>query len=207
MTPSGETEDFDAMQLDGLKEIGSIGAAHASSALSQLVKKDILVEVSECYVCRTQDLPTVFPDADQTMVAVFLEATGRSKGGIMLVLSQGMALGLIDMVLGRKHQEGQGLDEMDQDAICEIGNICASAYLSAVAKFTDVIIIPSPPGVAVDMLRAILQFPAALVEETANTSVVVKTQFVHGKETCQGFILYIPDLDTQMAMIEKFGSL
>ena len=61
MTQEGAPEQ-EAMIMDGLREIGSIGAAHASSALSQLVHKDILVEVSECFVCTTRELPTAFPN-------------------------------------------------------------------------------------------------------------------------------------------------
>jgi chemotaxis protein CheC len=96
---------------------------------------------------------------------------------------------------------------MDQDAICEIGNICASAYLNAVSRFTDITMMPSPPGVAVDMLRAILQFPAALVEADSDSSVVIKTMFKYGTNTGFGFMLYIPDRESQLVLIEKFGSM
>ena len=191
--------------MDGLKEIGSIGAAHASTALSQLVHKDILVEVSECFVCSTRELPTAFSNTDDIVVAVFLEAIGKSKGGIMLVVSQSMAIDLADMILGREHDDDHTFDEIDQDAICEIGNICASAYLNAVSKFTEITMVPSPPGVAVDMLQAILQFPAALVEAESDSSVVIKTHFVYGKEILFGFMLYIPDHESQTVLMEKFS--
>ena len=125
----------------------------------------------------------------------------------MLVVSQEMAIDLADMILGRDHDDEHMLDEMDQDAICEIGNICASAYLNAVSKFTDITTIPSPPGVAVDMLQAILQFPAALVEAESDSSVVIKTHFVYGKEVLFGFMLYIPDHDSQMVLMQKFSSM
>ena len=192
------------MKMDGLREMGSIGAAHASSALSTLVGKDILVEVSECFMCKAQDLPSAFGDAQEIVVAVLLEAYGTGKGEIMLILDQHMATELADMVLGREHQESRALDDMDRDAICEIGNICASAYLSAVAKFLGTTLLPSPPGVAVDMLRAILQYPAALAEAESDCSVVIKTRFVYGHESCLGFMLYMPDRGSQAALMEKF---
>lgn len=201
------TPESEAMIMDGLREIGSIGAAHASSALSQLVHKDILVEVSDCFICSTQELPSAFTTTEEVVVAVFLEAIGRSRGGIMLVVSQQMAIELTDLVLGREHNDPHSLDEIDQDAICEIGNICASAYLNAVSRFTDITTIPSPPGVAVDMLRAILQFPAALVEADSNSSVVIKTHFRYGKNVGFGFMLYIPDRESQIILREKFGSM
>lgn len=201
------TPEQEAMIMDGMKEIGSIGAARASCALSMLVHQDILVEVSECFVCSTRELPTAFCNTEDIVVAVFLEAIGKSKGGIMLVVTQDMAIDLADMLLAREHEEGHMLDEMDQDAICEIGNICASAYLNAVSKFTEITTYPSPPGVAVDMLQAILEFPAALVEAESDTSVVIKTQFVYGKEIMFGFMLYIPDHESHMVLQEKFSAM
>lgn len=201
---SDEAISTEAIMMDGLREIGSIGAAHASTALSNLVGKDILVEVSECFVCTTQELPAAFDNIEQTVVAVFLEAYGKGKGGIMLVLSQQMAIELSDMILSRPREGERELDETDKDAVCEIGNICASAYLSAVAKFTGVTMMPSPPGVAVDMLHAILQFPAALVEAESSESVVIRTQFLYGDAVCFGFMLYIPDKDTMSVLSDKF---
>lgn len=206
LTMAGTPEN-EAMIMDGLREIGSIGAAHASSALSQLVHKDILVEVSDCFICSTQELPTAFSTTEEIVVAVFLEAIGNSRGGIMLVVSQQMAIELTDLVLGREHDEAHALDEIDHDAICEIGNICASAYLNAVSRFTNITTMPSPPGVAVDMLRAILQFPAALVEADSDSSVVIKTHFKYGKDIGFGFMLYIPDRESQIVLREKFGSM
>ena len=202
-----ESREQNEMIMDGLREIGTIGAAHASTALSELVHKDIMIEVSDCFVCSTQELPTAFSTTEETVVAVFLEAIGKSRGGIMLVVSQKMAIELTDLVLGREHDENHCLDEMDQDAICEIGNICASAYLNAVSRFTNITMMPSPPGVAVDMLRAILQFPAALVEADSDSSVVIKTMFKYGKNVGFGFMLYIPDRESQLVLIEKFGSM
>ncbi len=204
MTTSREQEE---MIMDGLREIGTIGAAHASTALSELVHKDIMIEVSDCFVCSTQELPSAFCTTEETVVAVFLEAMGKSRGGIMLVVSVQMAIELTDMILGRPHDPEHQLDEMDQDAICEIGNICASAYLNAVSRFTDITMMPSPPGVAVDMLRAILQFPAALVEADSDSSVVIKTMFKYGQNVGFGFMLYIPDRESQQVLIEKFGSM
>lgn len=197
--------ESDPILLDGLREMGNIGAAHATTALSVLINKDIVVEVSEHFVCATKDLPGLMEDPEQTVVGVFLETHGASKGGIMLTLSLDMATSLVDMLLARPHTIRE-LDELDRDALCEVGNICASAYLNAVAKFCGVTIIPSPPGVAVDMLHAILQYPAALAEADADEIMVIKTQFVYEGSVCFGFMLYLPDRDTVQLLSERFRS-
>lgn len=199
------TAEPDPLLMDGLREVGNIGAAHATTALSVLINRDIVVEVSEHFVCPTQHLPEMLDDPEQRVVGVFLETHGAGNGGIMLMFSLDMATTLVDMLLSRPHSLRE-LDDLDRDAICEVGNICASAYLNAVAKFCGVTIVPSPPGVAVDMLHAILQFPAALAEGEADELMVVKTQFVYDDAVCFGLMLYLPDRETIRVLGEKFKS-
>jgi chemotaxis protein CheC len=197
--------DPDPFLQDGFREMGNIGAAHATTALSALINKDIVVEVSEHFVCATHQLPGLLDDPEQLVVGVFLETHGAGKGGIMLMFSTDMATALVDMMLSRPHIV-RDLDDLDRDAICEVGNICASAYLNAVAKFCGVTIMPSPPGVAVDMLHAILQYPAALAEADSDDLMVVRTQFVYEGSVCFGFMLYLPDRETVRILSEKFRS-
>ncbi len=92
-----------------------------------------------------------------------------------MVLSTHIALELVDMVFGREHDPYREFTEEDKDAISEIGNICASAYLNAISAFIGVTMMPSPPGIAIDMMSAILEFPAQLVEQVADNSVVIHT--------------------------------
>jgi chemotaxis protein CheC len=195
----------DPVLLDGLREIGNIGAAHATTALSNLIQRDIVVEVSEHFVCATQELPEALDNPEQAVVAVYLETYGMGKGGIMLVFSQEMATHLVDMILSRPHTVRE-MDEVDRDAISEVGNICASAYLNAVAKFCGTTMVPSPPGVAVDMLHAILQYPAALADADSGDLMVIRTQFVFDGAVCFGFMLYIPDRETIRHLNELFRS-
>lgn len=193
----------DPILLDGLTEIGNIGAAHATTALSKLIGRCIMVEVSEHYVCSTQKLPEVLGDPEQQVVAVYLEAYGAGKGGMLLMFSQDTATSLVDMMLSRPHAVRE-LDDTDRDAICEVGNICASAYLSAVAKFSGITMVPSPPGVSVDMLHAILQYVSAMAEEDSSELMVVQTQFVHGESSYFGNLLYMPDQGTIRLLAERF---
>lgn len=202
-TPSIEPDPF---LLDGLKEIGNIGAAHATTALSKLINRFIMVEVSEHHVCMTQDLPEAFGDPEQKVVAVYLEANGVGKGSILLMFSEDTATSLVDMMLSRPHTVRE-LDEVDRDAICEVGNICASAYLSAVAKFSGITMVPSPPGVAVDMLHAILQFVSAMAEEDSSELMIVQTQFLNEESSYLGFLLYLPDRETIQLLADRFGAM
>lgn len=197
--------EFDAMQVDALREIGNIGAAHASTALTNLVKKTIMVDVPECFICKAEQLPSTFGNQEEVVVACFLDAIANEKGAILLLFPQEMAKSLSELLIGREPTLNRDLDEDDMAAVAEIGNICASAYLSAISQFLDQTMIPSPPAVAIDMLAAILQYPAALVAEQMDHVVVIKTRFIYEGNSYGGSILYLPDRESRRLLLNKFG--
>jgi chemotaxis protein CheC len=197
---------YDEMKIDALREIGNIGASHASTALSNLTRQDILIDVPDCFVVRAEQIPMAFGDeTEKQVVAVYFEANGIEKGHILLVLPFDMTLKLSDMLLGRDPVPGRDIDEMDKEAVAEIGNICTSAYLSAISDFIGQMLLPSPPAIAVDMLHAILQFPASLAAENYEYLVLIRTTFRYASESFPGFILYIPDPTSQKMLMAKFG--
>ena len=155
---------------------------------------------------RAEHIPNSFGEGlEEEVVAVYFEANGAQKGHILMILPLDMTLQLSDLLLGREAVEGRGIDDMDKEAAAEIGNICTSAYLSAISNFIGVPLLPSPPGVAVDMMHAILQFPASLAAENYEYLVLIKTQFRYATHSFPGFILYIPDPDSQRLLMAKFG--
>ncbi len=192
-------------QIDALREIGNIGASHASTALTTLLGQDILVDVPECFICKTLEAPYVLGDAEQSVVAVYLDAYGKGKGSMLLILSEDIAKKMTDMLLRRDHDPNRAVMDDDQEAISEIGNICGSAYLNAISNLLGCTMLPSPPGFAVGMLGAILQYPATLASDEYDYLVIIKTHFITDRQRFPGYFIYIPDRETEKLLMEKFG--
>ncbi|HEY3420862.1 MAG TPA: chemotaxis protein CheC [Methanomassiliicoccales archaeon] len=192
-------------QIDALREIGNIGASHASTALTTLLNQDILVDVPECFICKTLEAPYVLGDAEQTVVAVYLDAYGRGKGSMLLILSEDIARKMTDMLLWREHDPARAISEDDNDAISEIGNICGSAYLNAISNLLGVTMLPSPPGFAVGMLGAVLEYPTTMASEEYDYLVIIKTHFITDKQRFPGYFIYIPDRETERLLMDRFG--
>jgi chemotaxis protein CheC len=196
---------FNEMQLDALKELGNIGASHASTALTNLIKKDVMIDVPECYVCKVEKLPEAFGDMNQRVVGVYFDTVGEKNGHIIMILPEEMSLVLTDLITGVEHIAGREFTGDDMEMAAEIGNILVSAYLSAISNFADVMLIPSPPSTAVDMMGAIMQLPAQMAAAQYDHVVVIKTIFTYEGDAFPGFMLYIPDPDTQSILMSKFG--
>ncbi|HSV42466.1 MAG TPA: chemotaxis protein CheC [Methanomassiliicoccales archaeon] len=195
---------FGELELDALKEAGNIGASHATTALSTLIRTSVMIDVPDCIVCRTEQLPQAMGLPDQQAVATFFQTYGKGTGNLLMLFSYESAIRLSDALIRREYRPGKVFDEEGKEAICEIGNICTSAYLNAMAQFLGTTILPSPPSVAVDMLSAILQYPASIVAEIADYVVILRTSFIIEGEKYSGSMIFLPDPESQKMLLEKF---
>lgn len=196
---------FTEMQLDALKELGNIGASHASTALTNLIKRNVMIDVPDCFVCKVEHLPDAFGDKDKRVVSAYFEAIGPKVGHIIMILPEDMSMILTDMIMGTEHVHGREFTADDQEMAAEIGNILVSAYLSAISNFAGIMLLPSPPSMARDMLGAIMEVPAQMAAQSYDHVVVIKTEFKYEGDSFPGFMLYIPDPDTQKILMSKFG--
>ena len=197
--------NFTDMQLDALKELGNIGASHASTALTNLIKRDVMIDVPDCFVCKVEGLPDAFGDKNKRVVSAYFDAIGPKTGHIIMILPEDMSMILTDMITGDPHVAGREFTEADNEMAAEIGNILVSAYLSSIGDFANVLLLPSPPSMARDMLGAIMQMPAQMAAQNYDYVVVIKTEFKYEGDSFPGFMLYIPDPVTQQILMQKFG--
>src|SRR5213076_3558180 len=63
---------------------------------------------------------------------------------------------LAELMLRRPAGTSGEFSEMEQSALKEAGNILSSAYMNALSDFMGMMLLPSPPSLAVDMSTAVL---------------------------------------------------
>ncbi len=198
-------ENAKLYQMDAMREMGNIAAAHAATALSKLLAKEILIDVSESHLYPVEDLPNGLNFISDKVAVVYIDVTKDERGIMLFVFPYEKALRLSDMFLRQNNKQNRDMSEDDQAAICEIGNICACAYLNAISKFLGITLIPSPPGLAVDMLEAILQFPASIIGDRSDMALVIETKFIHDGEAFPGIMLFMMEPKSQDLILTKFG--
>lgn len=192
-------------QMDALREMGNIAAAHAATALSKLLSQDIIIDVSESHLYPVEELPQSLGHFAENVAAVYIDIYKEERGIILFVFPYEKALRLSNMFLKKTVTVDRNMDEDDRAAICETGNICACAYLNAISKFLGITLIPSPPGLAIDMLEAILEFPASMIGERSEYALVIETKFVHDGEAFPGLILFMLEPESQKMILNRFG--
>jgi chemotaxis protein CheC len=93
---------------------------------------------------------------------------------------------------------------MDQSAIKEAGNILSSAYMNALSDFMGMMLLPSPPSLAVDMSDAVLTTTYLQFGSDRDLVFCVESEFIMDDtaETLRGFFLLLPDPASLQAILK-----
>jgi chemotaxis protein CheC len=194
-----------AIQLDALREVANIGAGHAATALSQMVGGPIMISVPTANVARIEEVPPQVSPDDEPVAAVLLHMFGDLTGRTLLLFPRPTAIRLAELLLRRTPGDARRSDftEMEQSALKEAGNILCSAYMNALSDFMGMMLLPSPPSLAVDMSTAVLT--TALTQFSADRDYVfcVESEFYMTDvgERLRGFFLLLPDPASLQAIL------
>jgi chemotaxis protein CheC len=180
-------------RVDALKEVASIGAGHAATALSLMTGARIMIEVPMVNVAPLDDLiPTIAPPGEQ-LVTVLMDMHGSLSGETLLALPLHTGRRLADLMLRRERRPGGALDLLEESALKEAGNILGGAYMTALSDFLGMVLMPSPPRLAVGVMEDVLG--PALHPPAGATVCCVETEFSFQEigERFRGFFLLLPD--------------
>jgi len=164
------------IQLDALKEISNIGMGHAATALSQMIGQRIALRVPRVAVTGISAVPDHLGGAETLMVGITLQILGDARGSIMLLFPQESAHRLVCCLLQRE-ERALVMNELTVSTLKEVGNILASAYLSAIGTLLHKTLIPSVPLLAYDMAGAVVDYVLIDLSKGGNLALMVETDF------------------------------
>ena len=190
-----------ALQLDALREVANIGAGHAATALSQMTGHTIMISVPQINIAPLEDIPNQVGIDEEPVAAVLMKILGDLTGLALLVFPQPTAQRVAGLMM--KRDEVTTLGELEQSALREAGNILSAAYLNALSEFMGMILLPSPPTLAIDMSDAVMSSTFVEMAQGADYVFCVETEFrlTELNESLRGFFLLMPDVGSLTAML------
>lgn len=181
-------------QREALKEVSHIGMGHAATALSQLLGETILLRVPQITLTDITRIPEFLGGAGQMVAGITLQVLGEARGNLLLVFPRASAQRLLARLLGR---DGRGLvmDELGISTLKEVGNILASAYLTALSRWLGLTLIPSTPLLAYDMAGAVVDHIVTQLSLDGDCALLMETEFhtPHGRPAIGGHLFLLPD--------------
>jgi chemotaxis protein CheC len=190
-----------ALQLDALREVANIGAGHAATALSQMTGHTIMISVPQINIAPLEDIPNQVGMDEEPVAAVLMKILGDLTGLALLMFPQRTALRVAGLMMQRDGVTMLG--ELEQSALREAGNILSAAYLNALSEFMGMILLPSPPTLAIDLSDAVMSSTFVEMAQGAEYVFCVETEFhlTELNESLRGFFLLMPDVGSLTAML------
>lgn len=198
-------DQLSSLEIDTLREIGSIGTGNAATALSQMMNKQVRITLPEVRIMEYNEAIEWIGGPEEVTAGVLVKMSG-DIGGIMLSVQK---LELVNVVLSAMLGESidgyDNLTELERSAMVEIGNIMISTFINALSGLADVNIKLTVPAFAVDMQGAILTVPMAEYGGMSDYLMAIGGNFVcDGKEVPCHLILS-PDLRSLDFLLRKLG--
>jgi chemotaxis protein CheC len=190
-------------QLDALREVANIGAGHAATALSTMTAATIMISVPRINVARLEEIPPQIAAPEEPVAAVLMNMLGDLTGRTLLVFPSPTAIRLSELMLRRPKGSSSGLGDLEQSAIKEAGNILSGAYMNALSDFMGMMLLPSPPSLAVDMSSAVLSTAYLQFGSDRDYVFCVESEFYMKDidEHLRGFFLLLPDVASLQAIL------
>lgn len=197
--------DLKELQRDALLEIGSIGAGHAATALSELVDQKVLITVPKLEIVEVHHVPQLMGGPEALVAAVFIRVLGDVRGSMLFLVPRDSALSMVDLLQGHAVGTTKVIGETDEELLKQTGNILAMAYLNSLTRLTDLIFLPSPPAFAFDMAGAILDSIMAEAGIAAEHAIVVSTEFLRIAEKINAMLFFLPKPDMLEVILARLG--
>ena len=192
-----------ALQLDALREVANIGAGHAATALSQMTGGTIMISVPQINIARLEDVPPQIAAPEEPVAAVLMNMLGDLTGRTLLVFPKPTAMRLSELMLRRPAGSSKDLGVLEQSAIKEAGNILSGAYMNALSDFMGLMLLPSPPSLAIDMSTAVMTTAYLQFGSDKDYVFCVESEFFMQdlQEKLRGFFLLLPDFASLQAIL------
>lgn len=194
------------LQLDALREAGNIGAGHAATALSKLLRQRILMAVPKASVMPLSHVNAMVGGPDTLVWAIYLQIKGQVTGHMLFLLPYDHATYLVDLVMGLPLGKTPEIDEMGTSILGEVGNVLTASYLMALGGLTKLEMQVSVPHLASDMAGAVLDAVVAELAVASDRVLALETEFsAENGGPLKGFMFMLPTPESLSVLLEAMG--
>lgn len=198
-------EDMGSVELDVIKEIGSIGSGNAATALSNMLSTKVKMGMPEVSMLEFNEAVLRVGEPEEVVAAVMIEMSNEINGIMLFILKKDFAEEILERMMGKSEATLERISEMGSSVLVEIGNIMVSSYINALSQLADMDIQLSVPQLAINMLGGILSLPMAMFGIESDHIMMIEGKFIIDKQEVSGDILLLPEVDSLNELMKKLG--
>ncbi|HXD67368.1 MAG TPA: chemotaxis protein CheC [Solirubrobacteraceae bacterium] len=186
-------------QLDALRELANIASGTAATALSQMLAREVEINVPRALALPPADAVDECGDPEQHVAGVVVPIQGDIDGIVLLLIPYEQAEHLCGLLGVEAHTE------VGDSALREIGNILATSYLNGLGAMTGMELEPSPPLLHTDMLAAIVSSLLVGAAGTHDLALVLDSELDVSGDPCSISFLLLPTSGQIVDLLAPLG--
>ncbi len=198
-------EEMNALELDILKEIGSIGGGNAATALSSMLNAKVNMALPEVQILGFNEAMSHLGDPEELVAAIFVEMSGELGGIMLFILTKEFSDEVLHRMLGKSSPEFLAMEEIDSSVLSEIGNIVISSYITAMSSLIGIQVELSVPQFGVNMLGGIMSVPIAMMGQHSDRIMMTTGEFKIDGKALNSNMLLLPDVESLSVLMKKLG--
>ena len=187
------TAEYSGLQVSILKEIGSIGTAHAATALARMTGRRISVLPTTTHIVPLEDVYQLFASVAELQVGIYSRMNEGITGCVVFFVPKGQSYNLVDLLMDRSEGTTSVLGDMEQSVMREAGSIICAAYVNAIADFARFSIKLSMPKLIFDQQGQVLESILKGIFPPNTMAIVVENEFRVMDRSIDGYFLLVPE--------------
>lgn len=198
-------EDMNLIEIDVIREIGSIGTGNAATALSSLISKEVTMSIPEVAILSFNDTIEKLGDPEEIVAAVLVRMSGEIQGMMLFLLDLKFINSITTSLIGKEISDYDQLVSLEISALEEAGNIIISSYINALSSLTGVSISLSVPDTAVNMMGGILSVPMAEFGYCTDNLLMIGGKFHIDDRELKSHLILMPDIESLNFLMDRLG--
>ncbi len=198
-------DQLSSLEIDTLREIGSIGTGNAATSLSALIGMPVRIQTPEVRIMGYNEAIEWIGGPEEITAGVLVGMDGQISG-IMLSVQQLEFVNLVlETMLGKTVKDYMELQELESSALTEVGNIMISTFINALSGLAGIDIELTVPAFTVDMQGAIMAVPMAEYGGQSDYIMTIGGDFICNGKKIPCRLLLSPDIRSLNFLLRKLG--
>jgi len=197
--------ELSSLEIDTLREIGSIGTGNAATALSQMLQRRVQITLPEVRIMGYNEAIEWIGGPEAITAGVLVKISGQMNGVMLSIQSLEFVNLVLDSMLAEKITDYEELKELERSALIEIGNIMISTFINALSGLAGINLELTVPSLTVDMQGAILAVPMAEYGGQTDYLMTIGGNFVCEDKEVPCRLLLSPDIRSLNFLLRKLG--
>jgi len=203
---SSAVQEDSEIDLGILLELGSIGAGHAATSLSDILQETITISVPKIHTLQPHLLPGFYDLHDRPTTAIYLHLNEKYGMDILLTFEEMEARKIAAMM--NMCGSVEELDPaMETSALQELGNILIGSFLTSISDFIGLTLLPSTPETVTDGFDAILDNFLIKQSIYSESALVFETRFMRNGTDAKCILIIFPTQELKNLLVEKSKSM